>query len=324
MNNGVNNSDTNQVTQTQEPVLQPMSNDTKPKKQEEQREQIEAAKVYKLEKAPEEVEETPKVEQPVIEQPQVQQPAVVKPKRKKNILATLLFMIVLGLLGYIFYTTVTFKATIDSIRANSTPVSTLKEEKELELDSYFVQDLYSKVKTNILEDVAESEMNNSLMLYLAYRQIPNSKFYEADCENFDSSLMMPYTCDVGGDFVPQGFKKDDLISEYKKLFGANAEVELDNIQIGRNCVGGYQYVAKTGEFIQGYCTSKNTTTYKASKKLVSATSKESTITLKEDVVYKTNGTTLPDSLKSGTYVYVFRLDKNYNYVLVNKYLEGKE
>ena len=59
--------------------------------------------------------------------------------------------------------------------------------------------------------------------------------------------------------------------------------------------------------------------FKAEKTLVSATSTGNTIILTEEVKYKAGeNLDLPNYLKSGTYRYTFRLDKNYNYVLISK------
>ena len=44
----------------------------------------------------------------------------------------------------------------------------------------------------------------------------------------------------------------------------------------------------------------------------------------EDVKYiESEKLKLPDYLKSGTYYYTFRLDMNYNYVLINRTYESK-
>ncbi len=319
MNNGVNNSNNNVNSSG-------ANNNTGVA-----REEIKAAKVYKLapENKPQELPKTidikaeleKKKEKPVEkEQPAVQPTLVVK---KKNILARILFLIVIVLIGYIGYSYYTNSIKINRYKTFFSPVSTTGEEKKLDIESTFVLDLYNKVKTNIREDIAEATLNDSMKLYLAYRNIPHDRFYESDCSSFDNAAMIPYTCNSNTPgFAPKAFKKESLLIEYEKLFGDTTNLVLGNIQIGRNCIGGYQYIQSRGEYVQGMCTNNITTTYKANKKLVSAVSKESVITIKEDVKYiSSEGQTLPEYLKSGTYVYVFKLDKNYNYIYVSKYLE---
>lgn len=309
MNNGVN--ETNSTIQTG-------------------KEEIKAAKVYKLtpENAPKELlkeEEKPwekKKETPVEENKVIEQPKIVY-KKSKNILARFLFLIILLMGAYIGFNYYNTSLKITRYNNLYSPVSTTKEAKELDINSYIVQDLYSKVKTNIREDIAEPQLNQSMKLYLAYRSIPHDKLFESTCDGFNNASMIPYTCTNNiPNFKPNAFKKEALEIEYKKLFGEYTDFENSNIQIGKNCIGGYQYIESRGEYVQGYCTSLITTTAKVNKKLVSATSKESNIVLKEEVKYTSSeGQSLPENLKSGTYNYVFKLDKNYNYIYVNKYLE---
>ena len=60
----------------------------------------------------------------------------------------------------------------------------------------------------------------------------------------------------------------------------------------------------------------------ASNPRAKALSRESTITLYERVKYLgSEGQKLPEKLISGTYKYTFKLDTNYNYVLISKELE---
>lgn len=294
------------------------------------KEEIKAAKVYKLspENAPKEIpktEEKPwekKKEKPSEEeQPkEVEQPKVIYKQKKHSILTFFLLVIVILMAAYIGYSYYNYNLTINRYNSLYSPVSTTGNEKNLDINSPFVQNLYNNVKTNIREDIAESELNMSMRLYLAYRNIPHTKIYDSNCDGFDNSAMIPYTC--SDSIIPKAFKKEDLLIEYQKLFGENLDFSYQNIQIGKNCIGGYQYIPSRNEYVQGYCTSNITTTAKVTKKLLSATSKESTITLKEEVKYvSSEGQFLPEYLKSGTYNYIFKLDRNYNYIYVNKYLE---
>ena len=117
-------------------------------------------------------------------------------------------------------------------------------------------------------------------------------------------------------------KEESLKIEYKKLFGETANFQNTNIQLGRTCLGGYQYIASRGEYVSGYCAQAPTTSYYVEKELEKAISKESTIYLYEKVKYLgSEGQKLPEELLSGTYKYTFKLDTNYNYVLISKELE---
>lgn len=340
MNNGVNNEGVNNGFNPQVPnpnitpvvnnnpsvastvsntVSQPISqsNSVTP------REEIKAAKVYKYqpENQPVQNSTTEQVQtpQPIVEPPkQVEE----KPKKKKNTLARFFFLIILimgAAIGYLFYS---YKNTLIKLGEVCTPVSTNKESKNLNLNSTIVQDLYSKVKTNIREDLAESSLNDTMKLYLAFKQIPKSKFYESNCNLFDISSMIPYTCSTSTNFIPLAFKEEALIVEYKKLFGENQKFTLDNIQIGKNCIVGYQYIKERGEYVQGQCNENVTTTYKVKKDLIEATSFDATIILREQVKYSSSeGMSLPEHLRNGIYKYTFKLDTNYNYALISKELE---
>ena len=74
------------------------------------------------------------------------EPVVIK---KKSKIAPILLLIILGLGGYLFFTTKNYQNKIAKMKYNCTPVTSYKEEKELDLNSTLVQDLYGKVYTNI-------------------------------------------------------------------------------------------------------------------------------------------------------------------------------
>ncbi len=243
-----------------------------------------------------------------------------KPKKKKNFLARFWFFIVLILLGVLGYVRYSNQQQLVIMQEKCTPVSTSGESKELDLDSTIVQDLYNKVKTTIREDLGESELNDQLKVYLAYRQIANSDIYESQCNLFDKNKMEPFTCE---DSSTMAFKEETLQLELKKLFGDDTNIKGKNVQLGTSCIGGFEYIAERGEYVQGRCLSTGATLYRVEKELIGATSTESTIVLKEKVkYYGSEGLTLPERLVSGTYLYTFRLDMNYNYVLVSKELSN--
>lgn len=248
-----------------------------------------------------------------------------KKKKKKNKLARFYFLIILILIGVIVYFNYAHSMEVAMLNEKCTPVSTSGKAKELDLDSTIVQDLYAKVKTSLREDLASTELNDQMKLYLAYRQLAYSEFYESNCNLFSSTAMEPFVCQESAVISPMAFKEEDLQREVKKLFGDDVEIANANIQLGTGtCIGGYQYIAERGEYVQGVCTQNTATTFKMDKELVKAESKESVITLYEEVkYYNAEGLDLPERLKSGTYVYTFKLDMKYDYIYVSKELQEK-
>lgn len=271
---------------------------------------------------PQLINSTPVVNNIQPTQPQMTNQIQVEKKRKKHSLLPVLLIIFILLIGYIFYMTNNYNQTISNLKYNCTPISSSKE-KKLDINSTLVQDLYSKVQTSIREDIANPELDDNLKLYLAYRQILEKDKYDSNCNLFDTNKMEPYTC-VVKNFTPKAFKEETLKKEIVKLFGEHAEIPLNNIQLSNSCIVGYQYIAERGEFVEGYCNKQNAILFKATKTLKSATSTGNTIILLEDVKYKANEKQdVPSYLKNGTYKYVFRLDMNYNYILVSKEYQSK-
>lgn len=244
-----------------------------------------------------------------------------KNKKPKNKLARFFFFIIIllcaGCAGLWFY----HQQQMAMMRYKCTPVSTSGETKELDLNSTIVKDLYGKVATTIREDIANNELNDDMKLYLAFRQIATKDMYESNCNKFSTTSMEPFTCEVKATFVPKAFKSSVLQTEVKKLFGDDTNIANKNIQLGKGCIGGYQYIPERDEYVQGQCGSQGATLYKVDKELIGATSTESTIVLTEKVkYYGTEAIDLPTKLVSGTYKYTFRLDMNYNYIYVSKEL----
>ena len=238
------------------------------------------------------------------------------PKKKSPFFIILLILILIGLNVYQYLDT---KSKVQKLEFECTPVSTFDKEKELDLNSTIVRDLYNKVKTTIREDLAHMDFDDELKRYLTYRQIPTSDFYDSNCNYFDNTAMQLYTCPTSKDFHPYAFKVETFEREYKKLFGANTTVPNGNIQLGNKCLGGYQYIEERGEYVQGSCKENIPTSFKATKKLTKAISRNNAIILTEEVQYKgTDTQTVPDYLENGTYTYTFKLDTNYNYVYVSR------
>lgn len=244
-----------------------------------------------------------------------------KQPRQRNKLAGVLFFIIILLVGGCGYLWYYHQQQMLIMAERCTPVSTSGEEKELDLNSNIVKDLYSRVATTLREDLGEVELNDDLKLYLAYRQINKGDFYESHCKLFQKAGIEPFTCDETSGFTPLAFKAETLEVEYRKMFGYDAVVPHGNIQLGTTCIGGYEYIESRGEYVQGQCSSTGATLYRVDKELTSAYSKKSIIVLRERVkYYGSEGLTVPDRLVSGTYEYTFKLDMNYNYTFVSKKL----
>lgn len=237
-------------------------------------------------------------------------------------LTVILFLLVVGLGVYAFYSNNLYKSNLEHLKYNCTPVSSYQEDTKLDLDSTIVVELYNKVKTSIREDYSQPDFNDTMKLYLAFRQIPDSKYYSSNCNMFKNTTMEPYTCGQG--FTPKAFKVEDLEHEIKVLFGEETKIPLANIKLQNACVGGYAYIPERGEFVEGKCDVKTAVSYKVNKELKEAYTNRNTITLVEEVkYYESEKMELPDYLKDGTYYYTFRLDMNYNYVLISKTYESK-
>lgn len=235
----------------------------------------------------------------------------------KKVFDVFSLLVVALLMFYIAYLYLDYKNRLDETIYSCTPVD-IGNEKTLDINSTLVQDLYKKVKTTILEDYAQPEWDNTMRLYLAYRQLHENDFYESKCTLFKNDAMEPYKCDVNG-FTPRAFKVSSLVLEWKKLFGEETPIKLDNIKLKNSCIGGFQYIPERDEFVEGYCDYNTTTSFKVTKSLKEATTDGGEIILKEDVKYHENEKMeKPSYLRSGTYIYTFKLDMNYNYVLVSK------
>lgn len=239
-----------------------------------------------------------------------------KPRKKKGLVLFLLLLIIaMGVYIYLDYRKDSARGECSPLVAGDTSL------RELDVDSSIVLELYSKVKTTVREDLAYQTFDDTLKLYLAYRQIPHSEIYESNCNLFNENSMSNFTCSNATNFVPHAFSVDTLQKEVRKLFGESVHVPNQNIVLGNSCFGGYQYIEDRGEYVEGYCGQVPTTTYNADKELISATVQGDTIILKEKVRYYSAQASVPDSLQSGVYVYTFRLDNHYHYAYVSRVLE---
>lgn len=246
-----------------------------------------------------------------------------KARSKINITPFLVFGIII-LVFLLVYSQKSNQEKIENIKYSCTPITASKEEIKLDLNSTLVKDLYSRVVTTLREDLAQPEFNDNMRLYLAYRQILETDKYDSNCNLFSNLAMEPYKCNEKDNFTPKAFKEETLQQALKKMYGDGTEIKLDNIRLGTSCIGGYQYIPQRGEFVQGSCEQQSSTSFRVTKTLKEATSRRNTIILTEDVTYHGGEKlALPEFLKNGLYYYTFRLDMNYNYVLVSKTYESK-
>ncbi len=242
---------------------------------------------------------------------------VEKPKRRLS-LTPLFLIIIVGLIVGIIYIYNDKESIIQQITYQNMITSTNDQEIELDINSTIVQDLYNKVATTVKEDLANPNLDDEMKRYLAYRQINSNKIYESNCNLFDVNKIYYYTCDMQKD-KPNAFNEETLDLELKKLFGENTVIEKGNIQLGRQCIGGYEYIAERGEYVQGKCLENGAVTIKANKNIVKATKYNDEITIEEETNYiSEKKEQVPEILKDGIYVHKFKLDTNYNYVYISK------
>ncbi|HIT23125.1 MAG TPA: hypothetical protein IAD45_01750 [Candidatus Faecimonas intestinavium] len=257
---------------------------------------------------------------PVAPEPVAPIEPVIPPKksRKAGFFIVLLLLIIIGMGAYIY-----MDYTKDQARGECSPlVASDNSLRELDLESSIVQELYDKVKTTVREDLAYHTFDDTLKLYLAYRQIPNSEIYDSNCNLFNENSMSNFTCTGATNFTPMAFSEETLQKEVRKLFGESVSIPNQNIVLGNSCFGGYQYIAERGEYVQGYCGQVPTTTYNVEKELISASVQGDTITLREKVRYYSAQGIGAEQLQNGVYVHTFKLDNHYHYAYVNRTIEG--
>ena len=253
--------------------------------------------------------------------------AARRAKRKKKFKASVIFIlvIIIILLGAVlFFIKTTSDRKIEELKYTCSPIDEKKESTNIDVNSTLVQSLYSRVVTSVREDLAQPEFNDTMKIYLAYRQIPEYDKYETNCTGFDKLKMEPYKCEKSSTFTPKGFTRKTLELKWKELFGEMTPMPKINIKLQNACVGGYEYIPNRDEYVEGTCKMNTSGAYKVSKELIEAKYSNNMIVLTEQVNYSgQENMVLPDYLKSGKYFYTFRLDMNYNYVLVSKEYEQK-
>ena len=244
-------------------------------------------------------------------------PTIVYKKVKNNATGFLL-LVILCLGGACYFFNKQKEDTINYYKNAYSPINS-GEKVNLEVDSALVLNLYNKVSTTVLEDIANPEFDNTLKRYLSYRNLATNEIYPSNCNLFKTSGLKFFKCD-DETFSPKAFKEDSLILKYKELFGDEYVIDHASIQLGDTCLGGYEYIADRKEYVQGKCTRSDKELVKVEKTLDSATSTGDIIMIYEKVRYIKAGGEIPSYLKNGTYAYKFRLDKNFNYIFVSKEL----
>lgn len=248
-------------------------------------------------------------------------PTIVYKKVKNNATGFLL-LVILCLGGACYFFNKQKNDTISYYKNVYSPINA-GEEVKLDIDSALVLNLYNKVSTTVLEDMANPEFDDVLKRYLAYRNLATNEIYPSNCNLFKTSALKFYECD-DKTYIPKAFKADSLMLKYKELFGEEYMVDHGSIQLGDTCLGGFEYIAERKEYVQGKCNIKDKELVKVAKKIESATSTNNIIKINESVRYYKAGGEVPDTLKNGIYTYTFRLDRFYNYIFVKKELtEGR-
>lgn len=268
--------------------------------------------------------ETPPGEPPQIqvrqesEQAPAEEAKEVQSEKKQHNFRPLFLIIILLLIGVIVYQYLDTQQTLKQVQYNNIVTSTDGKEVEIDINSTLVQDLYDKVKTTVKEDIANPNLDDEMKRYLAFRQLSANDLYESNCNLFDSTKIFFYTCNEKQD-KPQAFKEESLQREIKTLFGENTKLSNANIQLGRHCIGGYEYIEERGEYVQGKCTNYSASTTTAKKMIIKAIQKDNEIKIEEETRYvAADNSEMPGNLKSGIYTYTFRLDTNLNYAYVSK------
>lgn len=247
-------------------------------------------------------------------------PEEVQPvaKKRRLSLSPLFLLIIVALIGYIVYTRNDAINLVNQYKYNNIITNTNGEKVELDKKSTLVQDLYTKVATTVKEDLANPNLDDEMKRYLAFRQINSNMIYESQCNLFNQNKIYNYTCDDKS-FKPNAFKEETLDLELKKIFGEKSEIEKGNIQLGRQCIGGYEYIPERGEYVQGQCLENNAITINYKKEIVNAYRINDEIVIEEETKYISgNKGDIPDILKDGIYIYTFKLDTNLNYAYISK------
>ena len=246
----------------------------------------------------------------------------VKAKKRIN-LTPFLLIIIVALIGELIYINNDKTNVINELKHQNIVINTDDQKEDLDKNSTIIQDLYSKVVTTVKEDLANQNLDDEMRRYLAFRQINTNMFYDSNCNLFDQNKIFNYTCNQKS-FKPNAFKEEALQLEIKKLFGENSKIENGNIQLGRQCIGGYEYIAERGEYVEGQCIENNAVTINVKKNIVATYRINDEIFIEEETKYISgNKGDIPSTLKDGIYTYRFKLDTNLNYAYISKEFRTK-
>ena len=240
------------------------------------------------------------------------------PKKMRLTITPFLLAIIIGLIIGIIYVNNDKNNTIEQLRQENIVIDTDDKEVDLDINSTIVKDLYTKVATTVKEDLADPYLDEDMKRYLALRQVSSYNKYDSNCNLFNQSSMFNIICNEKTE-KPTAFKEENLQLELKKLFGEGTQIPNANIQLGRQCVGEYQYIAERGEYVKGQCTKNNAITFRVDKKITRATKINDEIYIEEEVRYISGEKgEIPESLKDGIYTHRFKLDTNFNYAYISK------
>ena len=239
-------------------------------------------------------------------------------KKVKNNATVFLLLVILCLGGACYYFNKEKNDTIYYYKNLYSPINS-SEEKKLDNDSAIVLNLYNRVKTSGMEDVANPNFDDNLKRYLAYRNLTTNDIYPSNCNLFKTSDLKFFDCD-DKTYIPNAFNEESLLLKYIEIFGDEYLISHASIQLGNSCLGGYEYIPERKEYVQGKCSRSDKELIKAEKSIESVTSTEDVIKINETVRYIKAGMDVPDYLKNGIYTYTFKLDKNFNYRFISKEL----
>lgn len=245
-------------------------------------------------------------------------------ERGNSWLIVVLVFVVIALAGYIVYdkmmkddtTTIEKESVNNSIKEENSG-----QQKNLSVDSFLVQNLYRKVTTNKGEEETSGyQLDDMMKLYLAYRQVPRSNFFQTNCDGYQGTKAYACNPQMG---IPYGVNASSIQEQVKELFGEN--VVIPNQSITRstfNVLGVYvEYIPSRDIYLIGSNVGGGTDDVSLTKTLTSAYIKDAILYLEEDVNY-TQSTISSEASNyytkyNGKYRYQFKMEDG-RYIYINK------
>jgi len=145
----------------------------------------------------------------------------------KNIIITILVILVLGLGGYLVYDKV-----IDKDNSNEVTKNNQGENKEENFDLVEAKKLVDKYTLNnffFYQSIFDNKLNNSKKMYIAIKNT-NSSTVTINCKDyFPNAKYINGGYEINNSFCSDGmttklYKYEDLNKTYKELFGASEEL----------------------------------------------------------------------------------------------------